>query len=561
MQESNESVADVDSRRGQRLPNWIVLGVIGICTVPFVLSLLGVDFGSAKRPVDFAAAATLPSHEATDSMFHGLRGAFTHTLLEWSAFAAAIFTVLLAFAHYAIKRDPATPIIGLALVCSGLMDAFHTLAADRLIESVAENRNLIPFTWAIARVFNVLIIIAGVLICKYGRKRAISNAASFMTMTTLGFALVAYATIHICATSPTLPQTMFPDSVITRPWDVAPLVLWMGAGLFVFLPFYRRNPTIFSHGLLIAVIPDIATEAHMAFGSTALFDSHFNIAHSLKIVAYSVPLAGLVLEYVRTFRVEELNVKHLRDANAAVQEKQRELEAANDDLMRRNAELDEFSYVASHDLQEPLRKLVAFSEFLRQDVGDDLSERAETDIAYITESAQRMRVLVTDLLTLSRAGRSEMEQATFPLRARVEEALSDLSLVIDETAAEVLIETLPDVEGDPTMITQLYLNLISNALKFSDGEHPRVEVTCDRESGELVLGVRDNGIGIDADFHDQIFAPFKRLHGRTEYDGTGIGLAICRRTVERHGGRIWVESELGTGSHFKFTLVEKESRD
>ena len=178
-----------------------------------------------------------------DSLFTSLSGAFTHTILEWSAFTAAIFTVFLAFNHYRITKDIATPVIGVALFCAGCMDAFHTLAADRLIDATAPNGDLIPFTWAVARIFNALIMIAGVSLFLFkGQSRNAERGIGFVLAISIVFGVIGYGIIQYCATSASLPQTQFPDSVITRPYDVIPLVLFLFAGIVVYPLFYRPTP-------------------------------------------------------------------------------------------------------------------------------------------------------------------------------------------------------------------------------------------------------------------------------------------------------------------------------
>jgi PAS domain S-box-containing protein len=212
------------------------------------------------------------------------------------------------------------------------------------------------------------------------------------------------------------------------------------------------------------------------------------------------------------------------------------------ELARLNAELDEFTYVASHDLLEPVRKLVAFSEWLKKDLGDGLPPRAEQDLAFITDAAQRMQRLVGDLLTLSRTGKVSMVRETVSLDDAINRALEVLELRIAENGATISRTPLPMVWGDLTLLAQLYQNLIGNALKFTDGAHPEIALTAEQVGGEWIFGVRDNGIGIPAQYADQVFQPFKRLHGRGQFEGSGVGLSICRKVVERHHGRIWVES-------------------
>ena len=231
------------------------------------------------------------------------------------------------------------------------------------------------------------------------------------------------------------------------------------------------------------------------------------------------------------------------------------------ELQRKNQELDEFSYVASHDLQEPVRKLISFSKLLKDDIGDDLNESARTDLGFIVDSAERMRQLIQDLLVLSRAGRSAMQQQPCSLDECVDDALSALSERITETDARIVRDPLPIVIGDRSMLTQLYQNLIGNALKFVTDHPPEVYLTAQREGDLWTLGVKDNGIGIKQDYVERVFGAFQRLHRRSEYEGTGIGLAICKKTVERHGGRLWVESQPGLGSHFRYTIEALEEEN
>lgn len=257
----------------------------------------------------------------------------------------------------------------------------------------------------------------------------------------------------------------------------------------------------------------------------------------------------------RTRKLEE-EIKERIRIQKRLQLSLKELGAANQDLKRKNAELDEFAYIASHDLQEPLRKLVSFSDLLRRDAGQRLSGRAAKDLDFITDAAHRMQALVQDILNLSRSGRSAIHRERISMQMCIDPALAALELRIRETGAMIEQDPMPEIDGDQSMLTQVYQNLLSNALKFVDIHPPRLHLTVGEENGETVFGVKDNGIGIKAEYAGQIFSPFKRLHGRGEYEGTGIGLAICRKIIERHGGRIWVESEPGRGAHFKFTLAD-----
>lgn len=236
-------------------------------------------------------------------------------------------------------------------------------------------------------------------------------------------------------------------------------------------------------------------------------------------------------------------------------------ERRGDQLIAVNRDLEQFAHAASHDLQEPLRTLVSFSTFLKEDLGGDLPEAAQRDLEHIGEAAARMKRLITDLLALSRVSRGELEQSTVPLQECVSESLAALDVRLRECGAEIVgIEALPSVIGDARLLRQVFQNLLGNALKFvEEGCTPHIEVSASRAGSEWLVEVRDRGIGIEEKYLTRIFAPFQRLHGVDRYPGSGMGLAICQRTVERHGGKIWAEANPEGGSSFRFTLPAGEA--
>jgi PAS domain S-box-containing protein len=231
-------------------------------------------------------------------------------------------------------------------------------------------------------------------------------------------------------------------------------------------------------------------------------------------------------------------------------------------LQRSNKDLEQFAYVASHDLQEPLRMIASFAGLLERRYKGKLDAEADEFIAYIVDGAQRMKLLIEDLLAYSRVStkaRAPEPIAAGPVAAR---AVADLRAAIDASSASVTVDPLPMVLADPTQIHQVFLNLIGNGLKFHSGQPPRVRVGAQRapdQPGWWTFFVQDNGIGIDARHAERIFQIFERLHGHGDYPGTGIGLALCKKIIERHGGRIWVESTPGRGSSFRFTLPAAEN--
>jgi signal transduction histidine kinase len=235
------------------------------------------------------------------------------------------------------------------------------------------------------------------------------------------------------------------------------------------------------------------------------------------------------------------------------------LAAVNVELKRSNEDLERFAYVISHDLQEPLRAVTSYAQLLARSYGDKLDEKARKYIAHISSGAERMRVLINGLLELSRLSTEPPRLRPIDCGRLLEQVLASLEVLRDETGARVTHDPLPTVMGNAVRLTQLFLNLISNGLKFRGQQQPHVHVGARREGQEWVFSVEDNGIGIEQKYLDAIFVMFKRLHTRDEYPGAGIGLAVVKKIVEQHNGRIWVESEPGKGAKFFFTLPAVET--
>lgn len=233
---------------------------------------------------------------------------------------------------------------------------------------------------------------------------------------------------------------------------------------------------------------------------------------------------------------------------------ERELQRTVAELQRYTAELEQFAYIASHDLQEPLRAVAGCAQILNERYGGQLDADADELIGHIVDGATRMKRLIGDLLTYSRAGRRALEVQQFSAERPLGTALANLRPAIEQSGARITHGPLPEVRADETQLTQLFQHLIGNAIKFRGERVPEITVEGERRGAEWLFSVRDNGIGIEPRFFDRVFGVFQRLHTQREFGGTGMGLALCKKIVERHGGRIWVESEPGKGSAFFFTL-------
>ena len=258
--------------------------------------------------------------------------------------------------------------------------------------------------------------------------------------------------------------------------------------------------------------------------------------------------AGAAVHAAHLYVEAQREIARRREAEA-------ELARKAEDLARSNAELEQFAYVASHDLQEPLRNVASYTQLLARRYRGQLDEQADRYVDYAVDRALRMQTLIQDLLAYSRAGRSSEAPAPFPLGEALATATANLEKTLEEMGARVLVTTdLPEVRAARTQLTQVFQNLIGNAVKFRSAAPPEVRVSARRLGREWEIAVEDNGIGFEPIHADRVFVIFQRLHARDVYPGSGIGLAICKRIVEQHGGRIRVESAVGKGTTFLFTL-------
>lgn len=237
------------------------------------------------------------------------------------------------------------------------------------------------------------------------------------------------------------------------------------------------------------------------------------------------------------------------------------LREANDSLSRSNADLEQFAYSASHDLQEPLRMVSAYGELLRRKFSSQLGPTGIEYLRFVIEGATRMEQLLRDLRIYTQASLAQMgPPPVVDAQAALERSLANLKTAIDENEAEITWTPLPSVRMHGFQLTQLFQNIIGNAIRYRSPERPRIAVGAQAQADAWRFFIEDNGIGIESEYKEQVFGIFKRLHTSSEYLGTGMGLAICQRIIERAGGRIWVESELGRGSTFFFTIPAKDTR-
>ncbi len=525
-----------------------------------------------------------------------------HTRMELISTLLSLIIGVVALVRYYSKKDNAILLLGAGFLGTTFLDGIHCGLTCSLFEQFVPTAppSLLPWSWYASRCFLSLLMVASWFVWRrdtVGTKTPVSETKTFVFV-----GIITIATMFFFSFVP-LPRAHYPELFFSRPQEFLPAIAFLVA-LVGFYSKGRWRHDHLEHWLVISLIVGLGAQVLFMSRSRALNDIMFDAAHVLKISSYGCLFVGLVTDMRKTYanawsNLSELNVVNLRlgkeverrtaaenhlmqvneqqmkqtqelsrqrrvllsmmeDAEQArgdAEEIALRLDLANDTLVARNKELDEFTYIASHDLQEPLRKLQSFSKLLPMDLGGDLPVDAANDLAFITDAANRMESLVNDLLELSRSGRGETRLESVELQSCLDEALTTMSMRIEETGTNVECSQLPKVTGDSRLITQLFQNLIGNAIKYcSQDRTPCVEIFAESTGECHIVTVRDNGIGMEQQYLEQIFSPFKRLHGRSEYKGSGIGLAICRKVAERHGGKIWAESEIGEGSAFRFTL-------
>lgn len=308
------------------------------------------------------------------------------------------------------------------------------------------------------------------------------------------------------------------------------------------------------------VLPDVVEQHEerlrhvLTSGEAVFFESPTELPHeTLWLSTWLVPITDDRGEASAVMGVSR-DITERRQMEEELRESKEQLQQKAEELARSNAELEQFAYVASHDLQEPLRMVASYLQLLQRRYVGQLDDDADEFIAYAVDGASRMKRLINDLLAFSRVGTRGKTMTPTASEEVLDYVLKDLQIAIEETGATITHDSLPTVMADAGQLEQLFQNLLGNAIKYRSEDPPEIHVGVERQGDEWLFSIRDNGIGIDPNHAERVFVIFQRLHARGEYEGTGIGLAISKRIVERHGGRIWVESEEGKGATFFFTL-------
>jgi signal transduction histidine kinase len=460
-----------------------------------------------------------------------------HVSLDSAAAGLALVSGLMALVRYYTRRTDTFLLVGIGLTGAGMLDVFHVVAAT---EWYAQWRGVdaaqsAAWTWTASRFF-LGVMLSAAFVAGRVHERGGGPDERLAYALSAGF-LVAGLLVLVMGW---FPPAFFGPTLLGRPQELVPAVLFAVA-LGTFLSTGRWEWDDFEHWLVLSLIVAVIGDAlYMPF-SQALSDPPFDVAHVLKVLSYAFVFAGLLANMSRLFRQAERASDLLAEQN--------------EELIRSNRELEQFSYAISHDLQEPLRVISGYTQLLGRRYRGTLDADADEFIDFTVEATERMRDHINGLLEYSRVGRTSRQVQEVALDQVLEQSERVLRQAVAESGATVTADRLPAVRGNPRLLERLFVNLIGNAIKYRRAEvAPRVHVSARAVGEHWELRFADNGIGIEPEYQDRIFGLFQRLHTREEYAGSGIGLALCRRIAEAHGGEIWVRSDPGEGSTFYVTL-------
>ncbi len=541
--------------------------VLGFSLVPFVLNLSGVNFASTYKDFSLDAAQNGMAPLPNAILFYNFTGTLTHTILEWSAFCTAIFTVILAFIHYGVTKDVAIPIIAMALLCAGAIDVSHIFALDKSVESVAGKESLMPFLWTACRLFNAGIMIAGIsFLAAYPKKKLNQKGLGFIVLAGILFGAISYGIIQGCTNSEWLIRAQLSPGITASLYDVLPLIVFILGGVFVYYPFYRRHRSLFSYALLLSVIPVIVTEAHMAFGSFELFDNHFNSAHFLKIFGYFIPFMGLCCDYLLRDKKSKGVYRELAVTN-------KKLDLALSQVQIITQSKSNFLASMTHELRTPVNNILGVSNLL-SDAHLDFTQKQQVNI--IKGCANSLLIMINDIFDFSKleAGKMSVESRPFNVKKMCKETLELVRFQAECKGLNLEFEcheTVPDyVRADENCLRQILLNFLSNAIKFTVKGHVKLILSySENASGAykrptfIRFTVEDTGTGVPENIADYLLEPSTQAGSNMsrKFGGTGLGLAISRKLADLTGGKIWLKNLEEGGSRFCFeTPVDRVSQ-
>ena len=499
-----------------------------------------------------------------------------HTLMELAATMLALTIGVVALIRFYSKKQNTYLFVGMGFFGTAFLDGYHAIVTSSFFSEYLPSglAALIPWSWNASRTFLAILMVLS--LWAWRREQRLGTVGQIPERRV--YALVSVLTLasFLFFTLFPLPRAYYPEFFFGRPEEFFAGALFLVALLgYLQKSAWRHDP--FENWLVLSLIVGFVCQVVVMSRSFTLFDSMFDLAHTLKVLSYLCVLTGLFINTYHLFGEAQRSREILAESNALLlqevelRKEAEQLQAAlnqqiasqsrkiaenNAALEKSNEELKQFAYVASHDLQEPLRKVNSFCQLLSDEYSDQLDDDAKSYIRYAVDGATRMRNLVADLLEYSRVETQGKPLVPVDAGDACSEAIEILRFAIEENYAKITVEPLPTIQADRLQLIRLFQNLIGNAIKYRGESLPEIQIRVEEQSHDWVISIQDNGIGMESQYYERIFVMFQRLHARDEYSGTGIGLAICKRIVDRLNGRLWVESDPGIGSTF-FLSVPK----
>lgn len=469
-----------------------------------------------------------------------------HNIFEFSSVVGSFAIFLLSWYTYGQLGNRRELFIGVAFLIVGSIDFMHALSFPGMPAFVSQNStNKAINYWIVARLIQAAgLAFSGFIPTRINKSRFLRAAITIgaLSFIALTFSVVTYLPDRI-------PAMFVPDKGLTptKIWLEYTVIFLILVAISKYAMIYRQTRGRESRILLIGLTFFVFSELSFTLYASA-FDTYNLLGHIFKI---GITVSAFVALFVSSVQKPFIERKR---AEEALKEHSERLEEMVEELERSNTELEQFAYVASHDLQEPLRMVSSYMQLLEKRYRGRLDDDADEFIAFAVDGAKRLQILIKDLLAFSRVKSRGKSFETTDSEWVLERVLTNLGELIRENNATVTHDRLPAVMADEVQLEQVFQNLLGNAIKFHSEVPPEIHIGAERTNGEWKFSVHDNGIGIEPRYYERIFVIFQRLHSGDKYPGTGIGLAISKRIIERHGGRIWVETAPGGGSTFFFTL-------
>ncbi len=544
----------------------MIVATVVLCTIPFVLNLVRVDFVTYTRPIPISVDWNIPSRDTATPFLQEISASFTHSIMEWCAFCTVFLTAVFTLTHFRISRSAIIPIVGIALLCAGTLDMLHGPLTDHFLRKSQHNLQLAPLIWALCRVGHVLVLAIGVRAILYSQKKDYRSDIRNIVITTILVALAICAMVQILILRDCVPQTLYADKplwgFIYRPYDLVPLALFAYAGVKILSRFHRRRPSLFSYGIWLSVIPNVVLHVHMAAGSRALFDNHFNIAHFIKILVYLMPLAGLIIDYFMTFKDGQNALEKVQNTQKKLKQVNYDLVLARDRALEANRHKNIFLANMSHELRTPLNSVIGFANIVLKNKDENLSEKELVYVNRICENGKHLLTLINSILDLSKieSGKVRLDITEERLDELVHEVTRQFETQVRDKnldIVEIVPPNIAPIDTDRVRLKQVMINLIGNAIKFTNSGSITVKITVSEINIPIRIDIIDTGSGIPQEKISVIFEAFQQADTSIsrKHSGTGLGLSISQSLCKVLGYRLEVESREGEGSTFSILLT------